>query len=98
LTFGGDSGWIDITNKLKINNIHEAADINRLEFLVINSPCGGFGGRFQISAGTEQYDTGSYANPNCPCNKAAFTIVAELRVHPDRTVQLKAPVFTKFAP
>jgi hypothetical protein len=90
LKFGEDSGWVLITHKLKSNN--------DLVFLVANGPYGGFGGRLQISAGLQQYDTGPYANPNCPCNKKAFTIEAHLKVNADRSVQLESPVFSKFSP
>jgi hypothetical protein len=97
LTFGEDSGWVPITDKLKINAA--TSDVNELKFLVTNSPFGGFGGRFQISAGLQQYDSGPYANPNCPCNKPAFMIVAKLRMPLDRKVQLvKVPEFARFDP
>jgi hypothetical protein len=89
--FGEDSGWVRINDRLKVGD-------NDLVFLVTNGLYGGFGGRLRISAGLQQYDTGPYADPNCPCNKQAFKIEAHMTVNADRSLQLKTPVFSKFPP
>jgi hypothetical protein len=93
LTFLEDSGWIDITGRLRVGNAQ--ASVNELTFVIINGPAGGYGGRFQISAGVQQYDTGPYSVNACPCNKEAFRVVAHLRLLPDHTAQLLDAVFTQ---
>lgn len=68
LTFGQDSGWLDITSDLS------RSSPNALKMLITNGPAGGFGGRLQISAGTDQYDSGAIDQNRCPCNAPAFDI------------------------
>jgi hypothetical protein len=93
LTFGGDSGWIRISDKLlKVGGGNSPTESNKLVFLITNGPAGGFGGRFQVSAGLQQYDTGPYTNPGCPCNKPALKFTIDLRLHPNREVELQPEV------
>ena len=89
LAFQQDSGWIDITKNL------EAGD-NFIEFIVSNGDFGGFGGRLQISAGLQQYDTGLYLKRTCPCKKPAFGVSAHIKLRPNGYPQLLDMDFTQF--
>jgi len=89
LAFQQDSGWIDITKNLKAGD-------NFIEFIVSNGDSGGFGGRLQISAGLQQYDSGLYLKRTCPCSKPAFKIYAHIKLHPDKYPQLLDMNFTQF--
>lgn len=91
LAFQGDSGWIDITRNLEVGD-------NFIDFVVSNGDFGGFGGRLQISAGLQQYDTGLYLKRMCPCKKPAFELSAHVKLHPDSYPQLLDMNFTQFAP
>jgi hypothetical protein len=80
---GNDSGWIDLTNKIKYG-------ANQIEFIVINSPYEGCGGHFQISAGIQQYDYSVYLTA-CPANRAAFRIDYAFKVLRDGQIYLQGP-------
>jgi pimeloyl-ACP methyl ester carboxylesterase len=70
--FQQDSGWLDVTSKLALDQV------NDLKLMITNGPAGGFGGRLQISAGTEQYDSGIIAQNRCPCDAPAFDIDSKI--------------------
>jgi hypothetical protein len=74
IEFGKDTGWLDIGTYLK------AHTMNDVVLRVDNGEYGGFSGRLEISAGTEQYDSGVFARAGCPCDAPAFYILLRLDV------------------
>jgi hypothetical protein len=62
-----DSGWVDVTQ-------YAHGGKNDILFRLFNGPAGGYGGRFQVLAGGNIYDSGSIAKNQCPCNAEAMDI------------------------
>jgi hypothetical protein len=82
LTFGQDSGWLDVTGNFMPDKI------NNLKLLITNGPAGGSGGKLQISAGTEQYDSGLIYLDRCPCDAPAFDIESKISPSKSGTVRI----------
>ncbi len=62
IAFGHESGWVNASAHLRPGRPNE------LDFQIRNSPYEGCGGRFQVSAGTQQYDYWIYLK-SCPPNR-----------------------------
>jgi hypothetical protein len=74
IEFGKDTRWLDIGTYLKTHTMNDVV------LRVVNGEYGGFSGRLEISAGTEQYDSGVFARDGCPCNAPAFYTLLRLDV------------------
>ena len=75
-----DTGWFEITNDLVVGN-------NHLFFWVhnIGGPCSG---RFQLSVGSQQYDTGPVHIEACRDNSNSIGIYIGIGVSADGSIQI----------
>jgi hypothetical protein len=75
-----DPGWFEVTNDLMVGN-------NHLFFWVHNNggPCSG---RFEVSVGSQQYDTGKVYIENCAANSNAIGVYVGLDVSADGSIRL----------
>ena len=80
VSYGNDSGWVDITKNLK-------AGRNSVEFRLHNGPLGGWSGRLQMSAGEFQYDSTTLSKNACPCNADVFRISVGVVIGQDGTIK-----------
>jgi hypothetical protein len=87
LSFGQDSGWVDITPYLRDGD-------NHFVFKVFNDG-GGAGGRLEISAGTQQYDTSDVGCYPSIEHSPAFLFSGKIRVEGNVNKNGSAKLFTE---
>jgi len=67
--FRNDSDWIEVTDRIP------AGTQTIARFVLENGQFGGWSGRFQVAAGSFQYDSGKVdASNECPCKGKVFHI------------------------